>query len=60
MHHYVMELYALDTMLDVKVDPQGPQDPNPNPQTIRTAVMQGMLGHVRAKAACFGLFRRPQ
>src|SRR5258708_491027 len=28
IHHYVMELYALDTMLDVKVNPQGPQDPN--------------------------------
>ena len=32
IHHYLMELYALDTMLEVKVPPQGPQDPNPNPQ----------------------------
>ena len=30
IHHYVMELYALDTMLDIKVAPQGHQDPNPN------------------------------
>jgi len=60
IHHYVMELFALDTMLDVKVDPQGPQDPNPNPQAIRTSVMQAMVGHVRGKAAYLGLFRRPQ
>ena len=60
VHHYVMELYALDTMLDVKVAPQGAQDPNPNPQAIRAAVMQAMIGHVRGKAAYLGLFRRPQ
>jgi Raf kinase inhibitor-like YbhB/YbcL family protein len=60
MHHYVMELYALDTMLDVKVAAQGPQDPNPNPQAIRASVMQAMAGHIRGKAAYFGLFRRPQ
>jgi hypothetical protein len=60
VHHYVMDLYALDTLLDVKVNPQGPQDPNPNVQNIRTAVFQAMAGHVRARAAYFGLFRRPQ
>ena len=60
VHHYVFELYALDTMLDIKVDPQGPQDPNPNPQGIRTSIMQAMAGHVRGKAAYVGLFRRPQ
>jgi Raf kinase inhibitor-like YbhB/YbcL family protein len=60
VHHYVFELYALDTMLDIKVAPQGPQDPNPNPQTIRTSVMQAMVGHIRGKAAYFGLFRRQQ
>ena len=60
LHHYVMELYALDTMLDVKVNPQGPQDPNPNPQAVRTQVMQAMMGHVRGKAAYVGLFHRPQ
>lgn len=60
IHHYVMELFALDTVLDVKVDPQGAQDPNPNPQAIRTAVMQAMVGHIRGKAAYVGLFHRPQ
>lgn len=60
MHHYVLELYALDTMLDVKLNPQGPQEPNPNVQAIRTSIVQAMAGHVRGKAAYFGLFRRPQ
>jgi Raf kinase inhibitor-like YbhB/YbcL family protein len=60
IHHYVMELYALDTMLDVKVNPQGPQDPNPNVQAIRASVIQAMVGHIRAKAAYVGLFHRPQ
>lgn len=60
VHHYIFELYALDTMLDIKVAPQGPQEPNPNAQAIRTSVMQAMVGHVRGKAAYLGLFRRPQ
>jgi hypothetical protein len=60
IHHYVLELYALDSMLDAKVDAQGPQETNPNVQAIRTSIMQAMAGHVRGKAAYFGLFRRPQ
>ncbi|SPF52465.1 Phospholipid-binding protein, PBP family [Candidatus Sulfopaludibacter sp. SbA4] len=60
IHHYVMELYALDTMLDVKVNPQGPQDPNPNVQAIRASIVQAMVGHIRGKAAYVGLFHRPQ
>lgn len=60
VHHYALDLYALDAMLDVKVDAQGPQDPNPNAQAIRTAVFQAMAGHVRGKAAYFGVFRRPE
>jgi len=60
VHHYVMELYALDAMLDIKVNPQGAQDPNPNVQAIRTSLMQAMTGHIRGKAAYLGLFRRPQ
>jgi Raf kinase inhibitor-like YbhB/YbcL family protein len=59
MHHYVLDLYALDAMLDVKLDPQGPQDQNPNVQAIRAQIFQAMAGHVRGKAAYFGLFRRP-
>jgi hypothetical protein len=55
-----MELYALDTMLDIKVSPQGSQDVNPNVQAIRTSIMQAMAGHIRGKAAYLGLFRRPQ
>jgi Raf kinase inhibitor-like YbhB/YbcL family protein len=58
LHHYVLEIYALDTKLDIKVPTQGPQDPNPNPQAIRTSIMQAMVGHVRGKAAYFGLFHR--
>ena len=60
VHHYVMELYALDVTLDIKVTPQGAQDPNPNVQAIRTSIMQAMVGHIRGKAAYVGLFRRQQ
>jgi Raf kinase inhibitor-like YbhB/YbcL family protein len=60
VHHYVMELYALDTKLEIKVDPQGAQDPNPNVQAIRSSIVQAMAGHIRGKAAYVGLFRRPQ
>jgi hypothetical protein len=60
VHHYLMELYALDTMLDIKVNPQGPQESNPNVQEIRTAIMKAMAGHIRGKAAYVGLFHRPQ
>ena len=55
-----MEVFALDTMLDIKVPPQGPQDPNPNAQAIRTSVMEAMVGHIRGKGAYLGLFHRPQ
>lgn len=60
LHHYILELYALDTMVDVKVNPQGAQEANPNVQAIRTQVMQAMAGHIRAKAAYVGLFHRPE
>jgi Raf kinase inhibitor-like YbhB/YbcL family protein len=60
LHHYVLDLYALDTMLDIKVNPQGPQEPNPNVEAIRTSIVQAMVGHIRGKAAYFGLFRRPE
>jgi Raf kinase inhibitor-like YbhB/YbcL family protein len=60
LHHYVMELYALDTMLDIKVNPQGPQEANPNVQAIRTSILQAMAGHIRGKAAYVGLFHRSQ
>jgi Raf kinase inhibitor-like YbhB/YbcL family protein len=60
LHHYILELYALDTMIDVKAPSQGPQEPNPNVQAIRTSIMQAMAGHIRAKGAYVGLFHRPQ
>lgn len=60
VHHYIMELFALDTKLDIKVNPQGPQDPNPNAQEVRGEVMKAMVGHVRGKAAYVGLFHRMQ
>ncbi len=58
LHHYALEIYALDTKLDVKVAPQGPQDPSPNVGEIRNAVRTAMTGHIRAKGACVGLFHR--
>jgi len=50
-HHYVFELFALDTMLDVPAVGAQP------PQT-RAAVVAAMAGHVRGKAVYVGLFRR--
>jgi hypothetical protein len=47
-------------MLDIKVNPQGPQEANPNVQAIRASIIQAMVGHIRGKAAYFGLFRRPE
>ncbi len=58
LHHYALEIYALDTALEVKVPAQSPQDSNPNVQDIRNAVRQAMIGHIRAKGACVGLFHR--
>ena len=61
LHHYILELYALDIKLDnIKVDPQAPQQPNPGAQAVRQQVMQAMPGHIRGKASYVGLFHRPQ
>jgi Raf kinase inhibitor-like YbhB/YbcL family protein len=51
VHHYVFELFALDTMLDVPAV-------GASPSATRAAVVAAMAGHVRAKAARVGLFRR--
>ncbi|MDA0206173.1 MAG: YbhB/YbcL family Raf kinase inhibitor-like protein [Acidobacteria bacterium] len=51
-HHYVFELYALDTMLDVK--------PAGDAFESRTNVMKAIQGHVLGKAVYGGLFRRPK
>ena len=50
-HHYVFELFALDTMLDVPAVGASP------PQT-RAAIAAAMGGHVRGKASYVGLFKR--
>lgn len=51
-HHYVFELYALDTRLDVQ--------PGADAFETRANVMKAMQGHVLRKAVYMGLFRRPQ
>ena len=51
VHHYVFELFALDTVLDVP--PVGA-----SPPATRAAVVAAMAGHVRGKAVMVGLFRR--
>jgi Raf kinase inhibitor-like YbhB/YbcL family protein len=52
LHHYVFELYALDTKLDVK--------PSADAFETRANVMKAMQGHILGKAVYGGLFRRPQ
>jgi Raf kinase inhibitor-like YbhB/YbcL family protein len=55
-HHYVFELFALDTMLNVQTAAQV-QGVNPGVET-RAAVFRAIAGHVRGKAVYVGLFRR--
>lgn len=50
-HHYVFELYALDTMLDVPAV-------GTSPPLTRAAVMTTMAGHIRGKGVYVGLFKR--
>jgi Raf kinase inhibitor-like YbhB/YbcL family protein len=52
MHHYVFELYALDTKLDIM--------PGTDAFETRTKVMAAIQGHILGKAVYMGLFRRPQ
>ena len=52
MHHYMFELYALDTKLTV--------EPAADAFETRTNVMKAMQGHILGKAVYGGLFRRPQ
>lgn len=51
-HHYVFEVFALDTKLDVQ--------PLGDAFETRAAVMKAMQGHILGKAVYGGLFRRPQ
>jgi Raf kinase inhibitor-like YbhB/YbcL family protein len=50
-HHYLFELYALDTMLDVVATGQAPA-------ATRAAVVAAMAGHVRGKGVMVGLYRK--
>jgi Raf kinase inhibitor-like YbhB/YbcL family protein len=50
-HHYIFELFALDTAIDVPAV-------GASPAQTRAAVMAAMAGHIRGKAACVGLFKR--
>jgi Raf kinase inhibitor-like YbhB/YbcL family protein len=51
-HHYMFEIYALDTKLDVR--------PTADAFESRANVMKAMQGHVLGKAVYGGLFKRPQ
>ena len=51
-HHYMFELFALDTKLDVK--------PLADAFETRAAVMKAMQGHILGKAVYGGLFKRPK
>jgi len=51
-HHYMWEIYALDTKLDVT--------PASDAFETRANVMKAMQGHVLGKAVYGGLFKRPQ
>jgi Raf kinase inhibitor-like YbhB/YbcL family protein len=50
-HHYMFEIYALDTKLDVT--------PGADAFESRTKVFAAMQGHVLGKAVYGGLFKRP-
>lgn len=51
-HHYVFEVFALDTWIDVPAVGQ-------SPAATRAAVMAAMAGHVRGKGTLVGTYRRP-
>lgn len=52
MHHYMFEIFALDTKLDVQ--------PAADAFETRANVLKAMQGHVLGKAVYGGLFKRPQ
>jgi Raf kinase inhibitor-like YbhB/YbcL family protein len=58
MHHYTIELYALDTKLDVPASTAA--QPSAAALETRAAIMKAMQGHVLGKAVYVGLFHRPQ
>ena len=52
MHHYMFELFALDTKLDVQ--------PTADAFETRANVLKAIQGHILGKAVYGGLFKRPQ
>jgi Raf kinase inhibitor-like YbhB/YbcL family protein len=52
VHHYMFEIYALDTKLDVT--------PAADAFDTRANVMKAMQGHILGKAVYGGLFKRPR
>ena len=58
LHHYTLEVYALDTKIDVS--PSTAAQPVTAAVETRASVMKAMEGHVLGKAVYVGLFRRPQ
>src|SRR5215510_13604548 len=54
-HHYMFEVYALDTKLDVQ-----PATGENAAFDTRANVMKAMQGHILGKAVYGGLFKRPQ
>jgi Raf kinase inhibitor-like YbhB/YbcL family protein len=50
-HHYVFELFALDTTIDVPAVGAAPA-------ATRAAVIAAMAGHVRGKGVTVGIFKR--
>ena len=57
MHHYTIEVYALDSMLDVQ--PSTAAQPATAAVDTRASVFKAMAGHVIGKAVYVGLFHRP-
>ena len=53
LHHYVFEIFALDTKLDIAANASDPFD-------TRAKVLSAMQGHVLGKAVYMGLFHRPE
>ena len=51
-HHYVIEVFALDTKIDVPANKMDPFD-------TRAKVLAAIQGHVLGKAVYLGMFKRP-
>ena len=53
LHHYVFEIFALDTKVDIAANAADPFD-------TRAKMLSAMQGHVMGKAVYMGLFHRPE